>query len=529
MEILIIILIVVGVISLQIFFFRQTKSDINELLNFFPKEDTFNYLSIRFKSKYSETTSTEAKPDSIAEFLAIDEEQNEEDEEESEDEDQNEEDDDESDDIDEIEEDEEDEEWFPISIKNSLFVLSNSPHMREVLTETNRYLNANDGATADFNLLSDICESKILTVEKKAEANLPLPLFVGLMGTFVGVIVGVTFILLSKNDFNFDVIQQFLGGILIAMIGSFFGLFFTTLNTHFYFKNAKDQTEIRKFNYLNFIRASLLPHLNETMSDSFSQLRDTLTHFNRDFKDNVSTFHLTISEVRKYANDQKEFLAEINKVGLKQVTESNLRILQEFTRASDEFSRVSGYLTQISSSYNNLSQVLEYSKEIFSRFNRFDEILNSLGDNYSANIRLLENSVRVLDQNYSSLNNVNDLVKQHVQSSNNAIEQFIENEKNKVDFLVQSLNEKLIHAFDDHAKNQILDEIAKIDDIKLNLGELVKASNNSNNSIIRLLEFICKKPQIGGKGRGGVTLDGIKMLMADESIQDKASSILGGK
>jgi len=528
MELIIILVLVIGVIALQVVFFRQTKSDIKELLNFFPKEDAFDYLSIEFKNDLEETEFTKIKPESVSELFGIDEDDEKSDlfdENEDEDEEEGEVESKEDDDIEEVEDDGE---WFPISIKNSLFVLSNSPHMREVLTETNRYLKANDGATADFNLLSDICESKILTVEKKAEANLPLPLFVGLMGTFIGVIVGVTFILLSKSDFNFDVIQRFLGGILIAMIGSFFGLLFTTLNTHFYFKNAKDQTEIRKFNYLNFIRASLLPHLNETMSDSFSQLRDTLTHFNRDFKENVSTFHLTISQVREYANDQKEFLSEINKVGLKQVTESNLRILQEFTRASDEFSRVSGYLTKISTSYNNLSQVLEYSKEIFSRFNRFDEILNSLGDNYSDNIKLLEKSVRVLDQNYSSLNNVNDLVKQHVQSSNYAIEQFIEHEKNKVDLLVQSLNEKLINAFDDHAKNKILDEIAKIDEIKLNLGELVKASNNSNSSIIRLLEFISKKPQNGRGNKGPLSLQMLINEM-DQIPNNDVDRVLGEK
>lgn len=510
-EFSIIIGMVLCVIYLQTIFFRQTRSHIKDLENFFPDENAFEYLAVRFKTVQASSESLIAE-----EEVSQDLENNWEDEEDNEE-----------------DEDIEREEWadpedenandYPITCANSRALKENSPHMIEVLLETNRYLQANDGAAADFNLLSDICESKILSIEKKAEANLPLPLFIGLMGTFIGVIMGILFLWLG--GFQEKAILSFLGGIFIAMIGSFFGLLFTTLNTHFYFKKAKDITEVRKFNYLNFVRASLLPHLNASMADSFTQLKNTLMHFNNDFKLNVGTFHSSIKQVSEYANSQREFIKEINKIGLKQITESNLKILNDFTKASNEFSKVSGYLVQISSSYDKLSEVLKYSEVIFSKFNGMSNTVDALSDGYKDNIKVIETTMRVLTQNYESLNNVNSVVMQHVQNSDSKIAEFVELEKNKIDFLVQSLNEKLINAFDDHAKNQILDEISKIEDIKTNLADLVKTSNGLNQRIIGLLEIISKK---GPGSRGGNGIDDLLLRIEHPNVQEAAKTVLSG-
>ncbi len=492
-EYLLIGVVLLGVLYLQWNFFAKTRNDIKELANFFPERDAFHYLSINME----DDTSLKSMHDQNH-VLLKDEEGDDDDDEIDEEEQSDEEDDD------EIDADDDDSfDGIPISIKNPDVILSDSPHLREVISETNRYLRANDGATADFNLLSDICESKILAVEKKAELNLPLPLFIGLMGTFLGVIIGIGFLFFNKGEsFNFEVIQKFLGGILIAMTGSFCGLLLTTYNTHWNFKKAKDQTEIRKFNYLNFVRATLLPHLNESMSDSFMQLRNTLYHFNSDFKQNVTEFHDTIQQVTAHANTQREFINEINKVGLQQITESNIRILSEFTRASNEVSKVSNFLSEVSQSYNNLSQVLEYTKGIFSKFNRLDEMITSLSDSYSDNIKFLESTVRVLDQNYSALNNVSAIVKQNVQSSTDSIKDFVDQEKNKIDLLVQSLREKLISAFDENAKNMITQELGKIEEMKDSIRSLTTTSIELNKKVVALLEGLSKRP----RGDGGIRM-----------------------
>ncbi len=501
MEYVLIAIVLFGVLYLQWLFFSKTQKDISELANFFPEKDAFDYLSISIENDLSGSYKSQKlnlfleETDDDAKNIV-------------------------EDDSDYAEEDDEEDIDFnddttangkPISIKNPDIILADSPHLREVISETNRYLQANDGATADFNLLSDICESKILAVEKKAELNLPLPLFLGLMGTFLGVIIGIGFIFFKGQSFDFEVIQKFLGGILIAMTGSFCGLLLTTFNTHWNFKKAKDLTEIRKFNYLNFVRATLLPHLNESMSDSFMQLRNTLYHFNHDFKQNVTEFHDTIQQVTAHANTQREFINEINKVGLQQITESNIRILSEFTRASNEVSKVSNFLSEVSQSYNNLSQVLEYTKGIFSRFNRLDEMINSLSASYSDNIKFLESTVRVLDQNYSALNNVSSIVKQNVQASTESIKDFVDEEKNKIDLLVQSLREKLISAFDENAKNMITQELGKIEEMKDSIRSLTSTSIELNKKVVTLLEGLSRKQP--GNGRRKMTWEEVEGYM----------------
>src|SRR5260221_14236171 len=57
-----------------------------------------------------------------------------------------------------------------------------SPAFRAILDSTNRYLQKNVGAPADFRILQGIAERVSDAAEYEASANATLPLYVGLMG-----------------------------------------------------------------------------------------------------------------------------------------------------------------------------------------------------------------------------------------------------------------------------------------------------------------------------------------------------------
>lgn len=62
---------------------------------------------------------------------------------------------------------------------------------KEVVVETNEYLCKNVGTSADLGVLQDICDKKLEVKENAVKSTLNLPLFIGLGGTFIGIIIGV--------------------------------------------------------------------------------------------------------------------------------------------------------------------------------------------------------------------------------------------------------------------------------------------------------------------------------------------------
>ena len=74
---------------------------------------------------------------------------------------------------------------------DALTVAAPSPEFGEVITDTNDYLQANKGAAADFNALRDISEREAELLDAEIEAQISTPLYLGLLGTFGGAILGL--------------------------------------------------------------------------------------------------------------------------------------------------------------------------------------------------------------------------------------------------------------------------------------------------------------------------------------------------
>jgi hypothetical protein len=68
-----------------------------------------------------------------------------------------------------------------------------------ILAATNLYLQKNRGSAADFNILRDISERESEALENEIDSNIALPLYIGLMGTFLGVIIGLIKIAFLKK------------------------------------------------------------------------------------------------------------------------------------------------------------------------------------------------------------------------------------------------------------------------------------------------------------------------------------------
>ena len=184
-----------------------------------------------------------------------------------------------------------------------------SPEFAGIIDDTNNYLRNNKGAAADFNILKDISERQSEVLEREINATVATPLYVGLLGTFLGVIFGLSGIILRGGVTN-EAIQTFITGVVIAMIGSFVGLLLTLWGNTL-FKDARFERDRHQNDYYTFLQAQLLPRLHSDMASSLTSLKAVLDAFNREFLDKVADFKPIIAGITANIEVQKNFLQNL--------------------------------------------------------------------------------------------------------------------------------------------------------------------------------------------------------------------------
>lgn len=123
---------------------------------------------------------------------------------------------------------------------------------KEIENSINTYLIKNKGAVSDFNLIKDIVERNCDAVESEIESVTPLPLYLGLVGTMLGIIVGLGAIGLTTGFGDIQqVVDSLMSEVACAMVASLVGVLTTTFISWKYRKcNVVIEADKNKF-YLN--------------------------------------------------------------------------------------------------------------------------------------------------------------------------------------------------------------------------------------------------------------------------------------
>ena len=168
----------------------------------------------------------------------------------------------------------------------SLIVFQNEKYICErlklIIHRTNEYLCKNMGTSADLEVLEDICNNPKRALEDDIHNSLNVPLYLGLAGTFIGIItglMGVNFNQIFGVTSNLNGLQHLLYGVVAAMCASLLGLGFTVYNSAVSYKVAVAKSNEGKEYYMNFLRRELMPLLSNSMASSLNSLKGVLGHF----------------------------------------------------------------------------------------------------------------------------------------------------------------------------------------------------------------------------------------------------------
>ena len=276
-------------------------------------------------------------------------------------------------------------------INLSLIVLSNGKktnrRLKMIVDRTNEYLCKNTGTSADLGILEDICDNQKNSLEDEIHNSLNVPLYLGLAGTFIGIITGLWGVDLTQmfnpigGQANLMGLQHLLYGVVIAMCASFLGLGLTVFNSAISYKVAVSLSNEGKEEYMDFLRRELMPLLSNSMASSLNSLRGVLGHFVDKFGRNLDAYADSAELLNDNLEKQHLVLQEINKLSLTRTANKIAETFLQLKDSSKSLSVFQTYQQQLNSTIANMSGMVNQIQTLLNRFNEFSAGLSLVVSN----------------------------------------------------------------------------------------------------------------------------------------------------
>jgi hypothetical protein len=348
----------------------------------------------------------------------------------------------------------------PVQVEIDIIAAENpSPLFAGIVDDTNEYLRNNKGAAADFNILKDISERQSEVLEDEIESTVSTPLYIGLLGTFLGVIFGLSGILFG-GGVNNDAIQVFIIGVVIAMIGSFMGLLLTLWGNHL-FKNARFERDRQKNNYYTFLQARLLPKLHSDMATSLSNLKSVLDAFNKDFFDKVADFKPIIAGITENIQVQRDFLVKIEEVGYTQMANASIAVFDKVSQSADEFQKFLGYQQTLNRSLEMSDQTVHQIKGLLDRMLGFERGINHLGQYIGQHDNLIQKQLDFFGKHEQEMDSISAKIEQYFDQSAGRLAELMDARMRFLEKDAQNAYENWAGHFERLNKDNVYDRIVR--------------------------------------------------------------------
>ena len=345
-----------------------------------------------------------------------------------------------------------------------------SPHTHSLLSQIieaiNSYLLKNKGATGDFLLIKDIVERYCDTKRQELETQLPMPLYMGLLGTMLGIIIGIGYIAIVSGFSAFidkpsESIGILMGGVAIAMIASLVGIILTTYGS-WSAKSASSRVEDDKNRFYTWIQTELLPVLGGA-ENSLARLQENLLKFNRSFSANTTKLDKALQRVEDSYESQLELMQAIQQLDVRRMATANVSVLRELQACTPQLERFCQYLSNVNEYINGV---------------------NALNDSINSQMertRLIERMGTFFEQEVRDIEQRKIAISQAVGIVDDKLQQTLLSLQENADKSMQSMNEALVRkqdifnrALDEQQElfkrkiqenGDLLDELRKLEDV----------------------------------------------------------------
>ncbi|MBR6715099.1 MAG: MotA/TolQ/ExbB proton channel family protein [Prevotella sp.] len=368
-----------------------------------------------------------------------------------------------------------------------------NPLINKVVDTINSYLLRNKGAVSDFNLIKDIVERNCDAVDEEINQQLPIPIYLGLMGTVLGIILGLWSINFVPKNFMVSV-TDLIESVKWAMGCSFMGLLLTTILSAWFYRGAKAKLEEQKNELYTFIQIELLPQLSQDANSTILTMQSHLEKFNEGFSKNVSSFDSIMIRILKVFDSQVKLNEQLKDMDISQVASLNKNTLVELRKSMTEFEKFNQYLNLMNSFVQKTAMVTDSVNNQLRRTEDVKNIVLSMEENIENNrlvMEKLQNFLQKVEARNAlvtatasledTLTEAIDQLKKHVQEEINAIQTHTSQASQDLDRLMQNERGHL-----DKLKN--LDDLGKLQQVVQSVNAMKTSFDNQNNTLSKQIE-----------------------------------------
>lgn len=391
-----------------------------------------------------------------------------------------------------------------------------------IINSLNNYLIKNNGAVSDFHLMKDIIDRNSDSMEEEIHTLIPVPLYLGLVGTMFGILIGVGFLVFSgglndllntSNGSGANGIESLLGGVALAMMSSIVGISLTTYASYIA-KDAKIHVEKSKNEFLSWIQGELLPNISNDTSGALVKLTRNLTAFNSTFANNTQELNMTLSNVSSTYHLQAELMKSINQLNIDEIATANIKVYERLKNSTNEIGIFAQYLNEANQylatiqslnqkldNYENRTQVIENAGKFFAKNEKW------IAENFDvANLEVQKSLTRFNESTGKSLSKLEESLNGQILNLNGVMQQQQEMLKNALEITTdivkesvaktqqifekattdqqQALNGKL------HEITALVDEVKNLTHIKEGIRDFKEASHLQSRKIEELAREI---------------------------------------
>ena len=369
---------------------------------------------------------------------------------------------------------------------------------KEIIDSINGYLIRNKGAVGDFNLITENTERNVENLEEEVNSLLPIPLYLGLAGTMLGIIIGL-FALPSVGSDNFEhAIDILISGVKIAMIASFSGLILTVISSGYFFKTAKLKVDKSKNHFYTFIQTELLPVVSQTLASSLRDMHLGLSDFNRKFGENVKDFNESLTYVKETFDAQTNLTKQIQEMDFVELSKHNLVVLAEIRESMKHFQGFNNNFHQLNDYLTNIKTFIDSAKSLNSNIsNQLDRtimiegIANEIGKSIDDNHKVVE----FLNEQNNEIKERRDIVSSTVGKIDDAmidafsqLEESINNQIKKINDLTIKEEDLMIDLLKEKKGN--LDELKKLSSMNSGIEKVIEKIDAQGKSIDNLANVL---------------------------------------
>ena len=276
-----------------------------------------------------------------------------------------------------------------------------------------------------------------------------------------------------------DGVNDLLTGVAWAMLASILGIGLTTANSLF-FKKYKLEEESGKNDFYAWMQSQLLPELPSDTSDILQKLVSNLNRFNNVFSKNTKELGSTLSEVNRSYEIQADIIGYLQEMDIERVSAANILVLKELQGCTNELKEFQTYLKSVQGYTTSIQKFTELFNSESERLHILEDIKTVFQGNKDLIAKDLTSSQDLLKESMTQMRCV-------TEDSVEELRKALTNEMDNFDKLNKQLESKFTEQLEKMPK--LYESLNSISKIPSKLEDLAQQLIKGNERTASALEY----------------------------------------